>query len=46
MFRAVAVAEATVGVDGIGLRIDGAQLGAECTMEWVTLRRASGGKQP
>ncbi len=25
---------------------DGAQLLAECTMEWVTLRRASGAKQP
>ncbi len=29
-----------------GNTADGAQLGAECTMEWVTLRRASGGKQP
>lgn len=29
-----------------GNSADGAQLLAECGMEWVTLRRASGGKQP
>ena len=29
-----------------GNSADGAQLLAECSMEWVTLRRASGGKQP
>ena len=29
-----------------GNQADGAQLVAECTMEWVTLRRASGTKQP
>lgn len=29
-----------------GNQADGAQLAAECTMEWITLRRASGTKQP
>ena len=29
-----------------GNSADGTQLLAECSMEWVTLRRASGGKQP
>lgn len=29
-----------------GTQPDGAQLVAECTMEWITLRRASGTKQP
>jgi hypothetical protein len=29
-----------------GYQADGAQLAAECTMEWITLKRASGTKQP
>jgi hypothetical protein len=29
-----------------GNQADGAQLAAECTMEWITLKRSSGTKQP
>lgn len=31
---------------GTAAPTDAAQLGAECTMEWVTLRRASGARRP